>query len=329
MRARRSGRAGRLGKALLVILWATCALLAVGVSGADDAAVRTFDGAATSWQSDPEFRRVAMEYCVLGSRAVRTRLMGLRAGAVVMTIRSLPGLPKRFAVNPTSKLHYDHFEQGPLCAYLHLCSEQSVPDFASTLEKSTTQPATTRAAMTQPVEPDRRAFLDAFRMDFPVCTDAGAAQSVAALLRDVDAPRPLTVRENVGPLLTRHIAGLARELNVPEDPAAETPAQQQAVLDRLDARVRRDDPELWRTKQLSDFCGGVWAQVFGPPYHWVTRPVIVAHAVAWPGLVVLAAWTGFRRGRRRAGREEGTPVDVGSDPSGPQLLRAPHPDPLP
>src|SRR5438045_5925841 len=152
--------------------------------------------------------------------------MGLRAGAIVMAIRSMPGVPKRFAVNPTSRLHYDHFEQGPLCAYLHLCSEQSVADFAGVLEKAgnpvqpssqpETRPAATQPAATQstsqPVEAGAQMFLDAFHMDFPVCTDAGALQSVAVLLRDVDARRPLKVRENVGPLLAPHIAGLAREL---------------------------------------------------------------------------------------------------------------------
>jgi hypothetical protein len=319
MDARRSGRSGLVGKALLSALGVACAFMAFGLSGSDDAAVRAFDEAATSWQTDPDFRRVAMDYCVLGSRAVRTRLFGIHAGGVVMAVRSIPGVPSRFAVNPTSQLHYERFAQGPLCAYLHLCSEQSVPDFAGVVEKAATPAA----------DPDPRSFLDAYHMDIPLCTDAGALQSTSSLLRDVDGRRPLTVRENIGPLLAPHIAGLARDLQVPEDPQAMTPAQQQAVLDRLDARVRRDDPELWRTKQLSDFCGGVWAQVFGPPYHWVTRPVIVAHAVAWPGLVALAAWTFYRRGRRRAGREAGTPVAVGPEPTGPPPLRAPHPDPLP
>src|SRR5205814_10130661 len=58
MHARRSGRGARLRKTMFVILWAACALLAVGVSGADDAAVRAFDAAASSWQTDPDFRRV-------------------------------------------------------------------------------------------------------------------------------------------------------------------------------------------------------------------------------------------------------------------------------
>jgi hypothetical protein len=315
MDARRSGWRHCLLRAAVVIVAVACAALALGVSGADDAAIREFDEAASGWQADPEFRVVAIEYCVRGSRAVRTRPLWVNAGTAVMAIRSLPGLPREFAVNPTSQLHYDHFCQGPLCAYLHLCSEQSVADFANVLENAgkTAGPATQSAtqpaapATTQSADAGPRAFLDSFKMDFPVCTDAGAFQSVAALFRDVDARRPLTVRESVGPRLMPHIVALARELNVPEDPVAMTAAQQQAVLDLLDARVRREDPELWRTKQLSDFCGGVWAQVFAPPYKKVTRPLIVLHALAWPGLVVMGAWLGFRWGRRPARRRE--PVD--------------------
>jgi hypothetical protein len=318
MESRRRRWGSRLLRAAVVIAIVACAVFALGVSGPEDAAIREFDEAATLWQNDPEFRLVAFEYCVRGSRAVRTRPLWVPAGAGVMAIRSIPGLPRQFAVNPTSQLHYDHFRQGPLCAYLHLCSEQSVADYANVLEtvgKSAgpvTRPATLPAtqastrpaapATTQSADAGPRAFLDAFKMDFPVCTDAGALQSVTALFRDVEASRALTVRENVGPRLMPHIAALARELNLPQDPVAMTAAQQQAVLDLLDARVRREDPELWRTKQLSDFCGGVWAQVFAPPYRKVTQPLIVLHAVAWPGLVALGAWLGFRWGRRRSKR---------------------------
>src|SRR3954469_23070969 len=74
--------------------------------------------------------------------------------------------------------------------------------------------------------------------------------------------------------LKPHITTLARELNVPEDPEAMTREQQYAVFDRLDGYVRRNDPELWRTKQLSDFLGGVWGQVFSPPYTILLSPFL-------------------------------------------------------
>jgi hypothetical protein len=59
-----------------------------------------------------------------------------------------------------------------------------------------------------------------------------------------------------------------------------TPEQQRAVLERLDDHVRRHDLELWRTKQVSDFCGGFWAQVFGPPYNTLLVPFLTAHSVS-------------------------------------------------
>ena len=244
------GHKRRTGQILFAVMLALCALLTFGVTADDEAALRGFDEAADGWQADPEFRAVAMDYCVRGARALHTRPLLLSADNVMMGLRSLPFLPKRFAVNPTSRAHYDNFGRGPLSAYLHLCGEQSVRDFAGVLESLGKQ--TTRTP------DDLRKFLDAFQMDYPVCKDSGALDSVARLLDDADAARPLAVRDDVGPLLAPHIAALARELQIPDDVARMTPAQQLAVLQRLDDFVRRRDPELWRTKQLNDFCGGVW-----------------------------------------------------------------------
>ena len=64
---------------------------------------------------------------------------------------------------------------------------------------------------------------------------------------------------------------------MPDDPQAMSFEQQLAVLERLDLEVRQTDPELWRTKQLSDFCGGVWAQVLAPSYLLITTPILAAH----------------------------------------------------
>src|SRR5206468_4301059 len=157
----------------------------------------------------------------MGSAAVRTRPCGLPTGGTIMALRSIPLLPKRFAVNPTSQLHYQNFGRGPLVAYLHLCSEQSVSDVVSVIEK---------AGRTPKAEADLRGVLDSFHMDFPVAHDAGALQSVASLLRETDAGRTFVIRANVGDLLRAQIAALAQELHLDPDPLKMTPDQQQAIL---------------------------------------------------------------------------------------------------
>jgi hypothetical protein len=162
-------------------------------------------------------------------------------------------------------------------------------------------------------------------MEQPVCADAGAVSSVALLVRETSAAeRPFVLRVNVGPLLLPHVGAVARELGLPEHPAAMTPAQQHAVLERLDARVRTADPELWRTKQLSDFCSGVWAQVFGPEYGYVITPVLVLHRAGWVGMIVLLLM--LVRRRRRSGSptlpEGDARIDVVATPASPRATGA-------
>jgi hypothetical protein len=263
---------------------------AFSMSPSDEAAARGFLERAKLWQRNPEFRGVAMDYCVRGSRALRTRPFMVPARSLVLGARSIPGLPKQYAVNDTSFDHYDAFNRGPLSAYLFLCDEQSVPNFVGVLED-----------VGKRGEPRR--FLDAFHMEQPVCTDAGAMSSVASLVRDTSAARSFTHRTNVGPLLLPHVAAVARELGFPQDPVLMTPDQQGAVLDRLDAHVRYADPELWRTKQLSDFCCGVWAQVFAPEYGYVITPMLLLHQIGWITMILLVVTFLMRRRRRGASRE--------------------------
>jgi hypothetical protein len=268
--------------------WIVALLLSVAaafsLSPLDEAAARGFLEQAKLWQRNPEFRGVAMDYCIRGSRALRTRPFMVPARSLVLGARSVPGLPKQYAVNDTSFAHYDAFSRGPLSAYLFLCDEQSVQNFVGVLED-----------VSKRSEPRR--FLDAFHMEQPVCTDAGAVSSVVSLVRDTSPTKSFAHRENVGPLLLPHVGAVARELGFPEDPLLMTPQQQAAVLDRLDAHVRYADPELWRTKQLSDFCCGVWAQVFGPEYGYVITPVLVLHHIGWFAMIVLLAIL-LRRRRR-------------------------------
>jgi hypothetical protein len=191
---------------------------------------------------------------------------------------------------------------GPLCAYLHLCTEQDVPTFARVLEE-------TVAKQPDPALAGRQ-FLDAFHMDEPVVSDAGAVQSAALLFRDVDPQRPLVVRQNIDALMLPHIRDLARELGLPQEVDDMSPAQQREVFVRLDAHVRARDPELWRTKQLSDFCSGIWAQVYGPSYGLAIKPILVLHQIAGVVLAVMLIAFALRRGARRPPRPEAAAVET-------------------
>lgn len=256
----------RLFQVFLASLLLACLTLSVGIFACDDAAFRSFALAAHRWQKNPEFRAISFEYAVLGSDAMRTHPLFMPAKSEILALRSIPGLPKSLAVNPTSRLHYERFSRGPLSAYLHLCSEQDVPDLVGVVESAGRDGAPTRA--------DLRQILDAFQMDFPVVHDDGALASASAFLRDADASRPFPIRTNIGPLLAEPIAQIARQLHLPPEPSRMTPDEQQAVLDRLDPYLRSHDRPLWRTKQISDFSGGVWAQVFSPPYAALISPIV-------------------------------------------------------
>src|SRR5438105_1472766 len=113
-----------------------CALVAFGISGDDEAAFRSFTEAARRWQVNPEFRSVAMDYSIRGSRAMRTHPMLISSSRMIMALRSVPSLPPRYAINPTSRLHYENFTRGPLSAYLHLSGEQSMPDYLGIFESA-------------------------------------------------------------------------------------------------------------------------------------------------------------------------------------------------
>src|ERR1035441_8411626 len=120
----------RLGPSFLYVAILLGLMLTFGVSADDEAAYRSFDKAVDQWQINPEFRAVALEYSDRGSEAMRTRLLHMSAQRVIPALRSIPFLPKEYAVNPTSRKHYEDFSRGPLSAYLHLCSEQDVKDMA-------------------------------------------------------------------------------------------------------------------------------------------------------------------------------------------------------
>jgi hypothetical protein len=305
-----------LGLLLFLLLIA----LGFGTTGSDYTKLCHFTESVDQWQHNTEFRQVAMQYVTRGSDAMRSRPMGFSAASWIIAIRSLPRMPKEFAVNETSRAHYQNFAKGPLSAYLHLCTEvelfgkdaSGTPDFNNghlpEIEGWFGKSAGTNDA-------DLHAYLEKQKWDFPVVKDDGAVESLRAMLQDVDISRRLKVRAmHINDALRPHIQRLAAELNLPADPEAMTPAQQYAIFDRLDGYVRRNDPELWRTKQVSDFIGGVWGQVFSPPYTILLTPFLRAsEAAKW--LVLLTLVVAVIGQRRRLRRTSGTMAGADGRPA--------------
>jgi hypothetical protein len=273
-----------------------------GISGRDRGALETFTRSVDRWQSNPEFRSLAVEYSVRGSEALRTRPLLVPADRLIIVARSCPLLPERYALTPTCRAHYEGFSRGPLCAYLHLCDEQAVHHAVAMLEELGRRCREDGdGSRTVPDEAALRDFLGAFRLDSPVVKDAGAVQSVAALVAETDVvSRAFRYRTVIGTALALHVQALAAELGFPADARAMTVEQQRAVLDRLDGYVRRRDPELWRTKQVSDFCAGIWAHVFGRNYNVLLKPFLALHAACRVGLWALLLWAaiGWLRSRQ-------------------------------
>jgi hypothetical protein len=245
---RRAAR--RTGVVLLIGFCAVTGAIGFGMTPSDARRVRAFGDAVRSWQHDPDYRAVATQYVTLGVDAMQSRVCGLSAGRLIMAFRSLPGLPDYLAVSDTSAAHYKAFSEGDLSAYLHLSSEQGAADGIAMIEQLGRPKDLTDA--------DLVAFLAGFKWPVPTVTDAGAVAGVRRLLADVDvSAKPFLVRGDVS---TSLLSGVEGNL------ATMTRAQQAAAFAQFDAHIRATDPELWRSKQVSDFLAGIWAQGYGQIY---------------------------------------------------------------
>jgi hypothetical protein len=287
------------------VIAAAVILLALGIGfgtpAADVAKMRVFADAVERWQHDPDFRKAQVEYCELGSDAMRVKVCFVSGTDAIMFLRSLPGLPKHLAVNPTSQAHYDSFTAGPLSSYLRVSDEQGTAGIIPKVEEL--------GAMAPVSDDDVRKFLGGFQLNAPIVRDAGAVRSVRSLLNDTDAGRKFAVRDKVPDRLLAPIASIAAELGYPGDCKQMTVAQQAEVWKRLDDHVRQTDYELWRAKQVNDFLNGVWAQGYGPDYLRAIDGVLMARdvcRVAAP--VALMLWVGVALYRRRRANAAGSPV---------------------
>ena len=257
--------------------------------GRDDVArARAFADAVRNWQKNPDFRNVQREYVTLGVDAMRARMCGASGETIVMAFRSLPGLPEYLRVSPTSAAHYRAFGSGDLAAYLHLTGEQGVGDAIVMIEELGRREVVTDA--------EAVAFLQGFKLPWPVATDAGAIASVRSLLRDVDGSQTFAIRDDVARRL--------REL-VGQDVFNMTRQEQAIEFLSFDREVKARDPELWRAKQVSDFLAGIWAQSYGQVYlsgiEWMLRLRLVARVIFIAAVLAAAAWIARRIKLSRSG----------------------------
>lgn len=315
---------GRVRRVLLGGLMLICIACIFGLSRSETAALQTFGESVDRWQVNPDFRIVAIDYSIQGSAAVRCEPFGIRGADLIIALRSTPGLPKEFAVCETSRPHYESFASGPLAAYLYLGDEQDVPGYIEAVEQLASKATVDETGGRTWGEPALKEWMDARKMDFTICRDDGALRSLAALAADVQPGQTFSHREvmrakklHMSSLLEPHIASLATELDFPTSPRAMTAEQQQVVLSRLDGHVRRHDPELWRTKQVSDFAAGIWAQVYGSQYNYALAPLLALKTGAGWVLVAILAWLAFRAVRRSSETSDETTPDSEGDDLGP------------
>ena len=292
-RARLKATARWTGRVLFALVILIAFAVGFGTPSSDAERMRAFAEAVERWQHNPEFRQVRVEYVEMGSDAMRTRLCWMDATRCVMALRSLPGLPEHLRVNDTSFAHYTNFTKGPLSAYLHLTAEQGLTDTVKMLKELGAKP--------NPTDEDVRAFLNQYKLHYPVASDAGAVRSVRSLLAEVDPARDFTTEKGVAEKFKTHITAIAGRMGYPTDADAMTPAQQRDVWLALDDHIKEHDYELWRTKQVNDWLSGVWAQVYGTMYSGLIYPTLrirdAARVAAPVMLMVWLAWTAYRRRR--------------------------------
>src|SRR5947208_17136486 len=78
-------------------------VLGYGITGSDARVLRAFDAAVDRWQVQPDFREVGTDYVRQSVAAMQARVAGVSACDVVMSLRSVPGLPEEYAANAGSR----------------------------------------------------------------------------------------------------------------------------------------------------------------------------------------------------------------------------------
>jgi hypothetical protein len=198
---------------------------------------------------------------------MQARGLGVSAAAHDHGLSLAAGVPSYLAVGESSAAHYRAFTRGRAIR-LPAPERRAGPPHGADVDRGP------RAARSRSSDADIVGFLHGFKLPFPIATDAGAVASVRRLIGDTDAARTFVIRDDLVARLRRCVVG---------DIEAMPSAEQAEALRQLDARIHAADPELWRTKQVNDFLGGVWAQGYGPIYvsaiDWVFRVRFVARLI--------------------------------------------------
>lgn len=296
------------GRVLLGMVIVFALAVGYGTTAGDAEKMRVFGEATHRWQTNPDFRKVEIEYVELGATAMNTKAAWISTTQGIIWLRSIPGLPAHIAVNPTSRAHYDNFTRGPLSAYLHLTDETSggMKDTIKMLKY-----LVERGDLSD--EGVRRDMLQKYTFPgYTVAMDAGAAQSVRRLVDDVDPSRGFQFDDNMRERYRSHIAAVAASLGYPTEVSAMTAEQQSTVRAQLDAHIKEADYELWRSKQVNDWLNGLWAQVYGTMYGMLIQPTITVRA--WGRVVgptLLLTWIALAWWKRR--RPSPSPVTADPD----------------
>jgi hypothetical protein len=249
------------------MLVAFALVVGYGIDSDDARRYEEFCNGVERWQVGPDFRQVAYEYVRRSHAAMNATPCGVPTTRLIMGLRSVPGLGPEYAVSPTSQAHYDDFTRGELSAYLHLCGEQTMDWVCRDLHD-----IASRGSRDEEI----RHFLQAWKMNRPVASDAEAIAGVKRLLVDIDATKPIEPQVQVQAEIVAASSDLAKRLGFSSGLKELKREQEHAVFERLDADMRQRDPRLWRYKQISDLCSGIWAQTFGRDYTMVIIPVITA-----------------------------------------------------
>jgi hypothetical protein len=306
---------GRLGWAAWGVAQALAIAFGYGMSAGDAELMRRFRAHVYAWEDRCDFREVCYTYTELGSAATHAKFVGMSSGDWVMVARSMPGLPEHLRVNEGSREHYNDFIAGPLSAYLHLSDIQGVQYWFDKINDHGGRLSTLTHAEVLDT-------FNLFQMHRPPTRNEAALESWRTMLVDIEAWKPFTIREAPGPRIRAAVPGLALKLGVPTDIRAMCFSDQARVFAALDAHIREYDPELWRTKQVSDFLSGVWGQSFGFEYMLLIEPALALKAwgqTLTPLLAVAgaAAWlAGARRPRgERAGEGPVAVIQQNSAPT--------------